>query len=138
MQSILLVSLVALFISIANAGEERDQYNCVHGDCLDGKGKLESRDGRTSMEGQFWNGTLVTGKAVYPNGDVFEGVFQEGFLVQGTKIFKSGETLKGSFTNNVLISGTITYKDGRTLPVRLGTRSQTIPIPKAALPGGGR
>ncbi len=138
MQSTLLASIIVLGLSIAGVGEGDSQYNCVEGDCLDGKGKLESKDGKSSMEGQFWNGKLVTGKAVYPNGDVFEGVFQGGFLVQGTKIFKSGSTMKGSFNNNVMIQGTITHPNGRTMPVRLGTKPQTIPIPKAALPGGGR
>lgn len=92
------------------------------------------KEGAGSMEGEFWNGNLVRGKVVTPQGDVFEGYFQDSSLSQGIKRFKNGIIMRGRFKSNILVNGMISYPNGEQYSVRLGSQKKMIQIPRELLP----
>ncbi|MBI4383995.1 MAG: hypothetical protein HY579_08185 [Nitrospinae bacterium] len=112
-----LVQLIAAVILLC--GEARAEYVCVEGDCVGGEGKLVLKDSAGSMEGRFWNGELIKGKAVFPNGDVFEGWFKNNMLVNGTKRFQDGTVQEGKFLHNMLVDGKVTYPNGSTRAMKM-------------------
>lgn len=113
-------TFLALFMALAlSASMGYAQYDCVQGDCSNGIGKLNVKNGTAYMEGQFANGVLVQGKVAFPNGDVFEGVFKNHDLVQGVKRYKNGSVLEGRFVEGVLVDGKLTHKNGASFPVKL-------------------
>lgn len=95
------------------------QYRCTEGDCINGKGRKILEDGVSGMEGNFFEGTLVTGKVIFPNGDVYEGVFENNTLAQGTKHIKNGRTYEGVFNSNVLVDGRIIEPDGTIHEIKM-------------------
>jgi hypothetical protein len=113
-------------------------YTCVEGNCDTGKGKLLGPDGASFLEGEFWNGTLIKGKAVFSNGDVFEGLFDADGLAQGEKYFQKGTVMKGDFKKGILVNGTITHPDGRTFPVQLRSNQQRMQVPLPTPPPSNR
>ena len=118
----LLVFCVLAFCSTAEA-----QYRCVEGDCINGKGKKVLEAGPGGLEGVFSAGVLVSGKAVFPNGDVFEGTFKDHQLVDGSKRFIDGKVLEGKFSSNVLIDGKITEANGSERKVKLAEMNSQNP-----------
>ena len=113
MESFARKTILFSFVAILLLGSTvQAQYRCMEGDCINGKGKKVLEDGISGMEGNFFEGTLVTGKVMFPNGDVFEGVFENNMLTQGAKRFKNGRTYEGMFKSNVLVDGRIIEPDG--------------------------
>lgn len=128
---ILLLTLIAGLLPYSTA---QAQYKCLEGDCVNGKGKKAIEDGSGYLEGEFWQGALVSGKVVFPNGDVFEGQFQGTDLVRGVKRFKNGTIHEGKFFSTILTEGKITYPDGTSHDVHMNAYKEPVPTSKKPLP----
>ena len=82
------------------------------GKLFDGPGRLEYLDGRI-FEGEFFNGSILSGKMIYPNGDTYEGQFHDGNRHgKGvfSKIISTGQgkiqtVFTGDWENNNLVYG---------------------------------
>lgn len=132
------LTAIVLFSLVGLGSTAQAQYRCVEGDCVNGKGKKVLENGSGGLEGDFFEGTLVSGKAVFPNGDVFEGQFKNSQLVQGTKRFKNGRTLEGKFFDNIFIKGKITEPDGTEREIEMKDLNAPSPRVKASPPTPGK
>ena len=77
------------------------------------------REGGYRYEGTFQAGSLVTGKAFWPDGFLlYEGEFKEGRRHgMGTVFNPDGTVHTGRWEGNDLKDGTLTYPDGRVVKV---------------------
>jgi hypothetical protein len=91
---IFLVSFVFISAQLAFSG-------CISGDCINGTGTFEFKDGDV-YEGEWSNGQLNgKGKLTSHAGGYYEGHFTVGkYNGQGTLVTADGETISGEFKDN--------------------------------------
>lgn len=106
MKYVLILAIVALSFQI-NA-----QPKCVTGDCINGVGKLVTKE--YTYQGTFLNSKILKGKITFSDGSTLEGKFVDGKLegYDCVQIESDGTTITGQFIAGEIVSGRIEDKLG--------------------------
>ncbi len=121
---------ICFFIFCLSNGIGHAETECVEGNCTTGKGKLIIKDGKGSMEGEFWEGMFISGKVIKPNGEIYEGFFKDNELVQGTRTYPNGLIQSGKFQSSILVDGVITYPNGTSRKIKMKAIGKRVPVPQ--------